>query len=389
MHSLRESWERLNRRAAEWVAGAVGLLAVVVLAGASSWAEGLGAGLLFIGLLAGSFAAIVAHELGHALAAWAVGWRVWIISALPVCLRLGFAPRLSAELRRDVGGYVLASPRTDAHDSRWRGVVVSAGGPLTSFALGAAPILWLMRFPAGSWETPQQAGLLGSALAFSFYSLLAGAYSAWPVRMADGAPNDAGMIVEEIAGERDEPEARAAFWAFLLFEHGIEPGAWPAWMREGVRSACAGPAPSALAVYLGFAAALEAEDVGAARALVSGSAHDLAKVLRAYLLACVDDAPDAAEAELAAVEEDLDWDGLLRFRALALVRILAADGDDDGARRRLDELSAEIARAPTPEPFWERALTRARLAASAGEARERTRSGARAPLQQGPWGGRA
>lgn len=360
MSSIRETWQRLNRNAAEWVAALLGLIAVIAIAGASSRAEGLGAGLLFIGLLVGSFAAIVAHELGHALAALAVGWRVWIISALPVCLRLGFAPRLSAELRRDVGGYVLASPRSDAQDARWRGVFVSAGGPLASFAVGAALILWLMRFPAGHWEAPQSAGLLGSALAFSFYSLSAGLFSAWPVRMSDGRPNDGGMILAEIVGPRGEPQERALSWAWAMFEHGIEPGAWPDWMRTGVRDACAAAAPPPVAVYLGFAAALDADDLDAARALAA-SEHDLAKVLRAYLLACVDDDADAAAAELAAVQERLDWKGILRFRAFAFIRIHAADGYPEEAQRRLDQVAASIVGAATPEPFWELVLARARI----------------------------
>ena len=382
MASIRETWKRLSRNAAEWVAALLGLFAVIAIASVSSRAEGLGAGLLFIGLLAGSFAAIVAHELGHALAAWAVGWRVWIISALPVCVRLGFAPRLSAELRRDVGGYVLASPRSDAQDTRWRGVIVTAGGPLASLAVGAALILWLMRFRAGYWEAPHNAGLLGSALAFSFYSLSAGLFSAWPVRMSDGRPNDGGMILAEISAPRGEPQERALSWAWSLFEHGIEPSVWPDWMRAGVHSACAAPAPPAMAVYLGFAAAIEAGDVGAARALAAASEHDLAKVLRAYLLACVDEDYDAAEAELAAVTERLCWKGILRLRAFAMTSIVAADGYPEEAQRRLTDLAASVLRAPTPEPFWELVLLRAQhahIAAPLKAPRERA-------VSTSPWG---
>lgn len=383
MPSIRETWQRLNHNA-EWVAALLGLIAVIAIAGASSRAEGLGAGLLFIGLLAGTFAAIVAHEFGHALAAWAVGWRVWIVSALPVCVRLGFAPRLSAELRRDVGGYVLASPRADAQDTRWRGLIVTAGGPLASFAVGAAPILWLMRFPAGYWEAPQNAGLLGSALAFSFYSLSAGLWSAWPVRMSDGRPNDGGMILAELVTPRGTPQERALSWAWALFEHGIEPSAWPDWMHAGVRNACAAPAPPPLAVYLGFVAALGTDDVDAARALAAASEHDVAKVLRAYLFACVDDAHEAAEAELAAVSERLDWKGILRFRAFAMTSIVAADGYPEEAQRRLNDLAASILRAPTPEPFWEIVLMRARQAhvtAPRHAPRERA-------VSTSPWGAR-
>lgn len=143
-----------------------------------------------------------------------------------------------------------------------------------------------------------------------------------------------------------------------------------------------------MAVYLGFVAALDADDEGGARAPVSASEHDLAKVLRAYLLACVDDDPDAAGAELAAVKERLDWKGIMRFRAFAFVGIHAADGYPEEAQRRLDELATAILRAPTPEPFRERILARARNAAPPAAVREKKKSGARAPLQQGPWGKR-
>lgn len=144
-----------------------------------------------------------------------------------------------------------------------------------------------------------------------------------------------------------------------------------------------------MAVYLGFAAALEADDVDAARALAAASEHDMAKVLRAYLLACIDDNPTAAAAELAAVQERLDWKGILRFRAFAMARIHAADGYPEEAQRRLEDLAISILRAPTPEPFWERVLARARSAEPPAHARQKRGSGAQAPLQQGPWGRRA
>jgi len=58
--------------AAGWLAGAAGLVAVIVVTALTSSPDNaLGAALLFLGLMVGGFLAITVHELGHALAAMA------------------------------------------------------------------------------------------------------------------------------------------------------------------------------------------------------------------------------------------------------------------------------------------------------------------------------
>lgn len=75
--------------AAGWVIVACGLVAVIVITAITSSADNaLGAGHLFLGLLAGSFLAVAVHELGHALGAHLVGWRVWIISVAGIVVSI-------------------------------------------------------------------------------------------------------------------------------------------------------------------------------------------------------------------------------------------------------------------------------------------------------------
>jgi hypothetical protein len=381
------TWQQINRAAAGWIAALLAFVAVIILASATSQArDGLQAGLLFLGLLAGGFVSVLIHELGHAIAAWLVGWRVWIISAVPAALRLGHAPRFTAKLSRDVGGYVLGSPSAAALDTRWRSIVFSLGGPLASVITGPFFIYWLATFPEGFWQRPDQAGLLGAALALGFYSSSSAIMTLWPMRMSDGRPNDMGAILATLASARTDKSAResALGWAWALFEHGVEPSAWPAWMQHEIAAAAAEDQPAPLAVALACARAIEADDMEAARVLLRKNSHDMVKVLRAYLAACIDDDPHGAEDELAAILTRIESSALLRFRALAMIRIQAAAGDIATAQRNFGQLAAAIVHAPTPEPFWELLLVRARRDDIAARP-----APPRAPAAaSGPWGAR-
>lgn len=101
--------------------------------------------LMFAGLIASIFFAICIfiHEIGHAVAAWLVGWRVHLI----VIGSLAFAPRrkgFSRNLRqgnlRDLAGWVYATPPPD---SVWNkgAIPFILGGAVGNFLLGVLSIL--------------------------------------------------------------------------------------------------------------------------------------------------------------------------------------------------------------------------------------------------------
>lgn len=138
--------------AAGWIIGGCALLAVVIITAAlTSIDDAVGAGLLFVGVMAGGFLSIAAHELGHAAAAHLVGWRVWIISVLGIAVRSGHRVRFSARHTGDAGGYVLGSPPQAALDSKWRSIVFTAGGPFISVVTTViiAGTLWECRGRVG------------------------------------------------------------------------------------------------------------------------------------------------------------------------------------------------------------------------------------------------
>ncbi len=89
--------------------------------------------------------ATLAHELGHALAARLVNWRLLTIAAGPLALRQTPAgPRLERNpLNRIWGGFVYAIPRDDRQLRRRRFAVV-AGGPVASLLLALLGVLFLM-----------------------------------------------------------------------------------------------------------------------------------------------------------------------------------------------------------------------------------------------------
>jgi len=339
-----------------WLAAGVGLIAVVVITALTSSANNaFGAGLLFVGLLVGGFASIVIHELGHAIAAWLVGWRVWIISALPVVVRLGHKPHFSTKLAHDVGGYVLGSPPTAKLDRPWRSAIFSAGGPIASLLTGPLFIYWLATMPPQNWEDPTKAGLLGVALAFGTYGTLSAAWTAWPARGWGGRPNDAMMIIMALREPKSSDEARGAGWAGALFEFGVEPSAWPEWMRDVVARAGHSPWAQSSAPVLAFMAALDANREADARAAAERSAQEPGKVLRAYVAACLDN--DVKAAELALQDaKPTGWNAIDWLRALTEARIFDLRGDSAAAQRARDDLASEIADSGAPQPFWDRLL---------------------------------
>lgn len=347
--------------AAGWLAAGAGLLAVVIVTAFTSSAEnGLGAGLLFVGLLAGGFASVVIHELGHAIAGWCVGWRVWIISALPIVVRLGHKPHLSTKLAHDVGGYVLGSPPMAALDQPWRSAVFSAGGPLASLLTGPLFIYWLTTLPQQDWENPTNAGLLGAALAFGAYGALAAMWTLWPIRGQGGRPNDAMMIIMALREPKSSDEARGASWAGALFTYGVEPSAWPRWMHDAVAKAGHSPWAQSSAPVLAFMAALDGKREADARAAAQRSAQEAGKVLRAYVAAWFDDDMKTAEAALQDAKPT-SWDALEWLRALIEVRILEQRNDMQAAERLRDQLARDVASSGVPQPFWERLLAEASM----------------------------
>ena len=345
-------------KAAGWLLAGFGLVAVIgITAITSSPGHALGAGLLFAGLLAGGFLAVLVHELGHAIGAWLVGWRVWIISVTGIVVRLGHAPRFSTKYTRDVGGYVLGSPPDAAHDNRWRSIVFSAGGPLASLLTGPLFIYWLATLPRDGWETPMGAGALGAVLAFGIASSSSALLTLWPMRSRGGRPNDMGMILDTLFLRPPAAESQGHAWAWALFGHGVEPSAWPRWMHESIARAASNPWGSPSAPFLAFVIALDRGDEAAARAASTLNAHDLGKLMRAFVAAYLDRDPQAATQQISGLLIDPNDDALTLLHSFITARIAALNGDRDSAAHAYAAIADDL-RIDAPKPFWEKLLAR-------------------------------
>jgi len=345
-------------KAAGWLLAGFGLVAVIVITAITSSPDNaLGAGLLFVGLLAGGFLSVLVHELGHAIGAWLVGWRVWIISVTGIVVRLGHAPRFSTKYTRDVGGYVLGSPPDAAHDERWRSIVFSAGGPLASLLSGPLFIYWLTTLPRDGWDTPTGAGVLGGALAFGMASSSAALMTLWPMRSRGGRPNDMGMILDTMFLRPPSHETQGASWAWALFENGVEPSAWPRWMHDSIARVVANPWAPPIAPLLAFFAALEAGDEAAARSVAQHHTHELGRLSRAFVAAYFDGDAQTAEQQISGIAADPNDDALTLFYAFITARISALNGERESAAQAYARIADDLL-IDAPRPFWEKLLAR-------------------------------
>ncbi|MBP6716514.1 MAG: hypothetical protein KAY59_07325 [Acidobacteria bacterium] len=126
---------------------------------------------------------LLAHELGHLVAGWFVGFRAFLLVIGPVRIERGDA-RWQWHLNTDIrlaGGLAGTAP-TDASNLRVRSAVMIAGGPIASLLLGLAGLVgfWLVvpaRLEAGvsvvqMWATVTCGALGAGSLLIAIVTLL-------------------------------------------------------------------------------------------------------------------------------------------------------------------------------------------------------------------------
>jgi hypothetical protein len=305
-------------------------------------------------LLFGGFAAILVHELGHALAAWLVGWRVWIIHVAPFALRLDdMSVRVVGHYGGpDFAGFVLSSPRTPQLDTKLRNAFVSAGGPIASWLMAGLFIAAALPGPTISYDVSNERYML---YALGLFSLATAIATSLPLSGGD-RKNDAAQIHTYLTGTA--PRRPHALWAFGLWRHGIEPKHWNAELRASVAAARADPTIVWLPAYFDFIAAIRANNAQAARATFSAFGaefNDAAlDALEVFVRASIDGDTDGTRVLIndATALDRLPTE-ILHLRELALVDIERVAGEISAARNRLARLHANVARSPhAREPHW-------------------------------------
>jgi hypothetical protein len=134
-------------------------------------ASAVGWPVVLAGLVAAYILAVVIHELGHALAGWSVGYRLFQLAIGPLVFHR--TPRgLVAQLRRTpaiFGGLCVSVPLDD-HDLRRRDAIMVAGGSLANLLTAlvvAVSLMFLPALPALADTLLRMFGLLSAVIGLS------------------------------------------------------------------------------------------------------------------------------------------------------------------------------------------------------------------------------
>lgn len=354
----------VNRAVPIAIAWVLNSYAVIVVL---SWAHefrilgSVPAGLVLFPVIAfGWLPAIILHEIGHAAAAWLCGWRVWLFCAGPFVIRFGRRVAFEARgrLAADAGGFVLPSPRSPETATRLRAAAISAAGPIVSVA-AAAIAFWM---PLTSSIGP----LGGPLLAFGASSLATAVLTSWPYRTKTGRGNDLMQVAELLSHPSRDPKLSYFGGILALIDHGFGPHYWDHSLLREVNTELEGnAAPSSWAVAVAFLEAIHRSDFERACAVADlplptqkgeGTQH----YLRAWADACERGDFGAADHALAqghGTGISAEW--IMQVREMALIGVLANDGQLDWANRKLECLKAEIKSGSVLRDVLQRLLDRA------------------------------
>jgi hypothetical protein len=318
--------------------------------------------------LVGIFPIIVVHECGHAFAARAFGWRVWVINAMPFSVRTQPRAFLFCGLDPgpDVGGFALVVPR-GPRPSRFAELAIFAAGPAINLALSIALFtlavtLWPTNnlFSAHSAIVPQ-----ALMLATATQSLAAFTLSAWPFQTRGGGMNDGLAVLRMLRGKTLHSGNDAVGTVAALWIHGVPPEYWDRWLVDEMKAIPFDEEGYAGGNYFLMLKAIESEDNAAARAAIAAYRAAEPEALgfgavEAYLAAIEGDIA-AAQTSLAAIGslDDMAID-LLYFRRLASASVAILSDKSEEAARTLDALSNVTEARDYPNPYWKELILRTR-----------------------------
>lgn len=290
--------------------------------------------------LAGLWAALLLHELGHLSAGLAQGFRFTLFAAGPLWIgRRG--ERLSVALNRSPllwGGIAATMPTTRAALRRRFALVVGAG-PVASLAASLAAFAALPLAPG-------RGATFVSALAWS--SLFVFLATAQPFGAGGGLGSDGGRLAALLsAGRRGDVEL-AYLSVIAASTAGVRPRDLPAAEIEALLAAPPGPLMECAAVSLAYRRALDAGRAEEARGLLERGAALLPRLSRAMRGDLLVELADrrAREGDLDAARRALDGVGgpfVERHRRLRAEASLArAEGRGSDALRLVAEARAAL-----------------------------------------------
>lgn len=356
------NWAKINREAVTGITGIahmIAMIATIVSAPISAYLWPLVIAFAFTGWLL----AVLVHELGHAIAGWLLGYRLWVFNVGPMTIRTRpFLISWNARIGYDAGGYVVCLPARRGVDTRLAQMLLTLGGPVASvlsfwLALNFATSAWPT---APAWAEPDATALRSMVFGFALFSLATSILTLWPHTTYQGRPNDAASLIQQLKQPRASLSGSQCAIAALTY--GVPPSKWQSWMHADIEAGLASGAPSDSQATGAFVLALDKDDVAAARAAIERAprtrdASGGAAVAEAFIAACIDHDPVRAELLLAKTRLTLSGT-LLHLRNLTLVAILAQAGETAAASERLQRLKHEVFHGTLKDAFSERMLHR-------------------------------
>jgi Zn-dependent protease len=161
------------------------------------------------------------HEIGHAVAAKIIGWRVHIIAVKPFAFRpaqrkFGFAPRLKTA---DVGGFVFATPKLFSRRTKKEAVFL-VGGAVANLLWGTIALILAASFTA----SPKWSNVFGS---LGLVSLIAGIFNLVPIWWEKDRGTDGALLWDLWRGRQLEEAERCFAWLSALYIDGVPLRLWP------------------------------------------------------------------------------------------------------------------------------------------------------------------
>lgn len=173
---------------------------------------------------------VLLHELGHAIGAWCVGWRVVVFSVNRAAWHaanreLAWLPRKAL---REASGFVFATPSNAGVNTHFRRAVIIAGGPLFSLLQAIIGVAAAATIP---FQTPLGpimidnivAGLAVQGLAFFLISI---------VPCAKPRKNDGQMLIDVIHAAREGQPRNSLACMLGLLRQKVRLRDVPQWMVD-------------------------------------------------------------------------------------------------------------------------------------------------------------
>jgi hypothetical protein len=288
------------------------------------------------------------HELGHAVGAMAVGWRVVIFAVGRTALQI---PNRSVGLlkqdnpHRELAGWVLAIPPTRSQATLKRDIVFTAAGPVASLVFAILLLAGALSIPHQGGSPRFEPALIVGGLAWQSFALFL--INAIPHQGANRS-NDGMSIVSRIRqGASNTVTLSPLVWMFALHDAGTRLRDYPQWLVSDCDAVTRGDAELERwleVLLIGRALDAASPDAKAARAMIDSyheryPASHWSVACEAYLASVLEERTEAAEAVMEKVTDPSDIPQLTLAAQAAIAMRRGRTGD---AKLALDEMDVIV-----------------------------------------------